>query len=80
MKRLKWSAEEKKIVDDTFDRFKKMTMVQIFVVKCSNEDKSNFHEQNYYNNSNRMNPFRELRNNTNDSNNWRKQQRNSSKN
>lgn len=77
MNTLQWNTEEKKVVDNTFERFCKMLTVRIYENRYPVDNKSKIPPRNYNNNTTGRYPNKQPRTN-NAHNNWRKQQSNSS--
>jgi len=72
IKNNKWSIEEKKIIDNTFDRFNKISRLQFYDNRCNRDNnKISFHNKNE-SNSNERYPKNKPYNNTQNKS-WRKQ-------
>lgn len=71
-----WSLEEKKIIDDTFDRFNKISKLNIYDSRFNDDNKTAFHNKN----NAKMYPNNKPYNNNNREKNesWRKQKVDSS--
>lgn len=71
---LKWSIEEKKIIENTFKRFNKISKLNIYDNSFNHDNKTDFHKRNEAN-SNKRYPYNNIKNQS-----WRKQKVDSSDN